>query len=339
MDLSSTQNRHFFHSFPRVKPGETRVARIAKGMQILRIIKDVGLVLAPEVVEWSIPQIDGTIKTLRYRQVRICFTELSEPELNSHAKIFGEFAVQFSLNALRRLGLLPVIYVPQTVESDKLFSSFGQVIVWMLENARYTMDQLHNLSIISNPVTALEVARKTNPEATHVDPNYVINLQNTNEAGEIDERFQVPASTVRGVLNYLGYKTAPFQLMRGALWAAESLFYPTDDFIHGEELAYYRQREWRMIPGLAADGREQMRLASSDEKSKLLDIDERFWLRELIDDRGKFLRIDEAQVLSEFQGGAISDLIERVIVPSEALEEAAELFGSKVHIMSSEAAA
>lgn len=333
MDIALGRNRHFFHNFPRLKTGEDRSVRLVKGMQILHTIKDVGLVLAPEVVNWSIPQMDGTTKNLRYRQVRICFTELSEPELRSHSRVFGEFAVQFSLDALRRLGALPVIYVPQAVEGDRLLSSLGQTIVWMLENARYTMDQLHNLSIVSDPVTALEYAQRTNPEAKRVEANYTINLHNTNEVGEITERFDVPASTVRGVLNYLGYKTAPFQLMRGALWAVENLFYPTDDTVHGEVLAYYRQREWRLIPGIAANGIEQMRLASADEKKRLLSIDERFWTRELADDRGRFLRIDEAHVLPDFQGKTIAEWIEKVIVPADAVEAAAKLFGPKIQVL------
>jgi hypothetical protein len=335
MDITA-QDRAFYHSFPRLKLGDTAESAtvVEKGLNLLRAIKDVGLVLAPEVVEWSIPQIDGTTKLLRRRQVRICFTELSPSELASHAKVFGPFVVQFSISLLRQVGVLPVIYVPQMVKGDRLFSSFGPVIVWMLENARHTMDQLHNLSVISDPAKALEWARKTNPEVKSVDPNCKINLRNTTETAETDKNFEVDASVVKGILDYLGYKTAPFELMRGTLAAAQTLFYPTDDPIHDQELAYYRQREWRLIPGLSAEGQSQTRPPTETEKALLLGLDERFWSRELSDDRGRFARVNEAQVLADFQGKPISDFIEKIVVPPEAFDAANAIFPSKVEAYS-----
>ncbi|MGA8149487.1 MAG: hypothetical protein WB952_00810 [Terriglobales bacterium] len=261
--------RSFYHSFPRNLPSEPPELVIAKGLEILKGIKSVGMVLAPEVVEWRIPQIDGTTKVIRNRQTRICFTELSRSELSGHAESFGPFSLQFPIQILRQFGILPVIYVPQMVEGDRLLSSFGPVIVWMFENARHTLDLLDQLSKLSDPQFALELARKTSPEATHVDPNYVLHLQNQNEDKTIVQRFEVKASIVRGMLDYLNYKTAPFDLMRGAIYAAQNLFYPTDDQFHDKLLSYYRQREWRIIPGATAEGNTNARMATSAESKRL----------------------------------------------------------------------
>jgi hypothetical protein len=114
----TTTERFFFHSFPRQTKGETRADQLARGLSILRTIKELGLVLAPEIVRWSQPTISGTPRLVTYRQQRLCFTELQRSELPEHGKRFGPFSLQFSINTLRRLGALPVIYLPQNVKGD-----------------------------------------------------------------------------------------------------------------------------------------------------------------------------------------------------------------------------
>ncbi len=322
--------RSFYHSFPRIRPSDTEASLKIKGLQLLRGIKDFGLILAPEVVEWSVPKLDGTTQVIRNRQVRTCFTELSQAELPGHATTFGPFSLEFPIHVLRQFGILPVIYVPQTVEGDRLLSSLGPVMVLMFENARYTLDQLDQLLKLSNPEYTLEFARKTNPGVTHVDPNYEINLQNHDEEKRIVKSFPVKASVVRGVLEYLNFKAAPFDLMRGAIWAAQNLFYPTDDRVNDKLLSYYRQREWRIIPGVAVEGKTIARVATADEKEFLLSLDRQFWSRELVDDKGGFRRIDEAQVIDEFHGKHISESIQKVIVPPNTYNEAQEIFGDRV---------
>jgi hypothetical protein len=130
--------RDFYHSFPRRRILETDDLAIAKGLQLLEAIKRIGLILAPEVVEWSVPLSDGSTKTIRYRQMRMCFTELSASELPKHGETFGLFSVRIQIDVLRQLGALPVLYMPQMIKGDRLFSSFGPVMVWMIEMTRYT---------------------------------------------------------------------------------------------------------------------------------------------------------------------------------------------------------
>ena len=105
-------NRNFYHSFPRVRPGESRERSIKVGLQILRAIQQLGLVLAPEVVIWKQPLENGEERTVPTRQRRISFTELSRSEVEEHAKRFGPFSLEFRVDTLRRLGALPVIYTP-----------------------------------------------------------------------------------------------------------------------------------------------------------------------------------------------------------------------------------
>jgi hypothetical protein len=203
----------------------------------------------------------------------------------------------------------------------------------MFENARYTLDLLDQLSKLSDPQSILEIARRTNPEANHVDPNYTLNLCNNDEDKTIVKNILVKASDVRGILGYLNYKTAPFDLMRGAIYAAQNLFYPTDDQFNDKILSYYRQREWRIIPGPSLEGKMIARMATSIEKEFLLGLDHRFWSREIADDKGSFQRIDEARIIDEFQGKHISESVGRVFVPPNALDRAHEVFGNKVEVL------
>jgi hypothetical protein len=73
--------RYFYHSFPRRMRATT--AEIEKGCQILSIMRDVGLVMAPEVVTWGYEHADGSGVHAKYRCQ--CFSNLEV----SVARYFG----------------------------------------------------------------------------------------------------------------------------------------------------------------------------------------------------------------------------------------------------------
>ena len=106
------QPRFFYHSFPRPRQGETDSETASRGWAVLQSMRELGLILAPEVVEWQTPVSLGTPSPTRILQRRICFTELSPQELCEHSTRFGPFALEFETTALRRIGALPVIYMP-----------------------------------------------------------------------------------------------------------------------------------------------------------------------------------------------------------------------------------
>jgi hypothetical protein len=105
------QERFFYHSFPR--RGAATAAEIEKGKQILTAIRDFGLVLTPQLIEWSQQSLGAPPRTLPILQKRVCFTELSPKELPGHTEKFGHFSLEFEIDTVRRLGAMPVFYVPQ----------------------------------------------------------------------------------------------------------------------------------------------------------------------------------------------------------------------------------
>jgi len=328
--MQSGETRHFYHSFPRLKPGAVRSNIVAKGLAILKSIKEIGLILAPEIVPWSQPVVKGDDRRVNTKQHRISFTELSRSELPGHSKWFGPFSLQFRIDALRRLGALPTIYVPQPLTGDRNFSSVGTVIVSTIGDIKYTVDQLHQLSQLSD----LEHVKRLPGAAgaTSLSPDCTVNLQNTDENKKVVRSSQVPLRSIKAVLDYIGYKNAPFELMTGVLHAVQNLFYPTDD-AHTEDalLQYYRQREWRIIPGLSVGGTQYCKpITASEQKEKLLAIDERFWGTQFPDGSSNHRRVDDAFFIADFEGRHISEWIEKVIVPSDAFSEGKQLFGDRV---------
>jgi hypothetical protein len=69
-----TRDRRFFHSFPRPKKGESEDATLDRALSILTLMKQVGLVLAPENVTWDVSGFSLSAKELSTLQRRASFT-------------------------------------------------------------------------------------------------------------------------------------------------------------------------------------------------------------------------------------------------------------------------
>lgn len=317
--------RNFYHSFPRPRPGETEEQIIEKGLLILKCIYEIGLIFAPEILEWKQPLVNGTTRTTLLRQKRLSLTELDRSEVARHSVNFGPFSLEFNIDTLRQLGALPVVYMPQQLKNHPALSSIGSSVVTQLLDIKYTINALHNLANVSNPDYI--IAHSDNPDVTHVNEDYSITLDNIDDQKKVVATSRVPAKHVRDVINYIGFKNAPFDLMIGILTIVQNLFYPTDDEGHDDTLSYYRQREWRLIGGLHFNGIPHGRPLTDDEKQQVRSIDERFWSREIADKDGSFRRVDEAVVLDVAEGRSIKEFIMAVLVPPQAYDRARAIVG------------
>jgi hypothetical protein len=321
--------RNFYHSFPRIRPNDSRERIIKCGLETLKAIRQVGIVLAPEILTWK--QSPGTNgRTLTMRQCRICFTELSRNEVEEHGKKFGPFSIELPLDTLRRLGALPVIYMPQHLKDDGKFSAVGAMVVAQLADIKHTINMLHQLWQSTDDSYLITLAKQQGKEASSVAENCVIDLTNTDDANRVVCKYQIPRKTIKDILSFIGYRNAPFHQMDGVASLIQSLFYPTDDDKHDSLLTYYRQREWRLVAGLALHDKQQSRKLTTDEINTLLNIDAGFWAKALFDGKVSFRRVDEAQAIESFEGNHIAEMISTIIVPAEACDEARKIFGDKV---------
>ena len=306
-----TEPRYFYHSFPRPRAGESRADVTSRGLVILKSIQESGLILAPEIVEWHVPAglSIGVASPLRIFQQRICFTELSENELAGHAGKFGPFAMKFDITALRRAGTLPVIYMPQALSENDHLALIGLFLV-------SDLNQMRDL------LQVLDTVKSASERNCHSS----ITLRNgDDERGTVHE-YSVSANMVRDFMSFIGFERAPFSEMTGAAAIAQSLFYPTDDRHADATLGYYRQREWRITAGYDVNGEPRGRDLEDGEKRALLEIDPDFWAERIGDGKETFRRVDRALSLSHPGPRELEDMMNGLIVPGDAVEEARKAF-------------
>jgi hypothetical protein len=117
-------------------------------MQILAAIRDIGLVLTPQCIEYVQPSTNGLSRILPVLQSRVCFTELSPNELPGHAEKFGRFGLEFEIDKVRRLGAMPVFYVPQPTSYEPDGSHVGSALVAIATDLRAVAERLSELDRI-----------------------------------------------------------------------------------------------------------------------------------------------------------------------------------------------
>ncbi len=319
------ETRFLYHSFPRPRSSETQSQTANRGWAILESMQKLGLVLAPEVVEWDDPVGLGTPSPIQVLQRRICFTELHPGELGGHSTRFGPFALEFDTNALRRIGALPVIYMPQALSTQDHLALLGPFVVGHLSQIRSSLEKLYELDQLDN----LENWQAQHPEATSISDDCSVKLRNVDDSDGVVQEFEVPVKTIRGVLNYLGFRTAPFNAMIGAASIAQAMFYPTDDEHQNQELGYYRQREWRITADYSVNGSPRGRSLQDEEKELLLGLDQSFWGRQTHPSR-EHRRVDEALALVQPTPSELIAMVGRLIVPDDFADKARKIFGDRV---------
>ena len=321
------KSRFFYHSFPRPRPGETYSETASRGWAILQSMKKLGLILAPEVVEWHTAVSLGTPSPIQILQRRICFTELSPQELGEHSVRFGPFALEFETSALRRVGALPVIYMPQALSDQDHLTLLGPFVVGHLEQIRSTLDLLNWMNQFDNPANIQSLGAKS------IADNMMVTLTNPNESGGTVQETQVPWEAIKNILNFIGFRRAPLDAMLGATSIAQALFYPTDDDHHNHELGYYRQREWRITADYYVNGSPRGRSLQHEEKELLDELDESFW-GGTTHPSNPIPRVDNALALVQPTPGELLDKVTRIIVPDNFSDLAGEIFGDRVTAVS-----
>ena len=308
------ETRYFYHSFPRQETEDEPKSSIGeRGWKILLSMKQTGLILAPELVEWNPTATTGPpASSFRVQQRRISFTELAPGELKRHSEHFGPFAIEFDIATLRRLGATPVVYMPQDLGISNPLSFTGSFVVGHLDQIWHLLSILDSLDQNTNHPSS----------TTHIP---------LNSGGE---SWAVEWQTVRNLLACLQDQRAPFGAMLGAIEMARSLLYPADEGQNGSDtrLVFYHQREWRITGGHKLNGQQIGRKLSPVEKQRLLVINEHYWGGQVDNKSWQSRRVDEALV---FQHAAVAPtdwlrLANRIIVPKEYLKEARHEFGDIV---------
>ncbi len=309
MSGNRAPERYFYHSFPRRPQSEGN----GHGLAVLEMIRDFGLLMTPEIARWQYSHADGSRPRVQSMvQRRISFTELAPHELPGHARDFGPFALEFEIDALKRLGAIPVAYVPQSAADA---GGLGGTLVNHVIDAMRLTDRMSQL---------VDILRKAPPEASRVP----ITIP-TNDGPVL---FDLDIQEARETLRALGYKLAPPEQQASFLEGGLNYYYPADGR-RNEALLYYRQREWRIAGNIAINNQEMMRRLSDTMIARLLALDIDFFGRELpprnevisnvsLHNEPPQRLVDWCWVFQEFGGRRALQWARRVMVPEAALDDA-----------------
>jgi len=297
--VQEATERFFYHSFPRRGRGTNREVEV--GCKMLALMCN-GLVLTPEVVKWEYPHADGAPpRKMEVQQRRLCFTELSPAELPRHADEFGHFALEFEIDVLT----IPVFYIPRQVGSEGEVTALGSILVIQIIDAMILAMRLAGVKKILEdaPLAAGEFPCTFGFTETKL------------------QTFNLDVAETRKVIEAFTYSLTPPDMLEDSLTALLSFFYPADDIERNKTLAYYRQREWRIVGNIAVRGEELMRRPRTEFVERLLEIDQEFFGREFPPSSGKRLA-DEIYVFPGIGEKRIIEMARRIIVPDVAVGKA-----------------
>lgn len=302
------QERFLYHSFPR--RGRGTDAEITKGCKVLSLIRQVGLVLTPEIVPWQYEHQDGTPpRKQQVIQKRACFTELSPSELPRHAKEFGHFALEFQIDTLKAAGAIPVFYIPQSTSEAGEAVSLGSTLV---------------VQIIDAMILAMRISGvKQNLDAA---PGVTSGRFPCTFGFDKPQQFSLDVAETRQALEAFTFALTPPEMLEHALAGLLNYFYPADDVPDNKALSYYQQREWRIAGNFAVRGNEVMRRPSPELIARLLEIDGDFFGREFLSPLGNRLA-DAAYVYPGFGQKKVIEMATRIIVPAAAVQRATQILG------------
>ena len=300
------QNRFLYHCFPR--RGANTSEEIEKGIEILTCVRDFGLLLLPESIEWSQPVTNQPPRTFPVVQARVCFTDLNPAELPEHGQKFGHFALEFEVETARQLGAIPVFYVPQRG------GGVGTSLLAILLDAQAVIDRAAVLHRLLNGNVPAE-------ERIAFTTGFARNPQDKST-------FAIHAEESKLLLKALDHQATPWPMLSNGMAALLNFFYPADDTIHDKPLQYYQQREWRIACNFAIDGIDVLRRPTENEARRMSQIDEQFFLRPIQTDHGTVARLSRSLIHSGLSGKTILQMTRRLIAPRSAIEQARELLAN-----------
>lgn len=301
--------RYLYHSFPRRGAG-TKTEH-EKGIAILRSLRDIGLLLVPEYIEWKQPSADGNDRIFPILQTRVCLTDLSPSELPRHAEKFGQFALEFEYDTARKLGAIPVFYVPQPISKSSDGNALGIALIAIAMDAHALVHRMSSINSILNGTTPVS-------ERFDINVGFARSPENRNT-------FNVNSREMRTAIEALSNGMTPLQYLEAGTSAMLNFFYPTDDLVRDKTLDYYKQREWRIACKFSIAGIEVLHEPSEDEKQKFLAIDREFFSRTIKTDAGDIKMLTASLIHPGLGDLKVLEMVRRIIVPNDTVAAVKQL--------------
>jgi hypothetical protein len=310
---------HLYHSFPRVRDNETPDDKV--GMAILTSILKHGFLLTPEVIEYpgKINDKGEEENRIKLLQCKFSLTAIDDTEnLKEHAITYGGFHLEFTCESGYLIGAMPVMHIPKSRDSVKeSLWHLGSSFVRLISDFKTMASMLEYLDKAAADFAAekkITVSTETGIEKEI----YVAQLRNILDLildgiADKDEKE--------------GAREKEFNRIQGAIQGLCSLIYFTDhiDKIgRWKYLHHFWVREWRIVQGMSVNGKEQDRDLTEEEKEAVKAVNESFFGGRLdVEIDGKRPRvIDMCRLLPSVDGVAVTELINRIIVPAHLYKQA-----------------
>lgn len=311
--------RYFYHCFPQwIGSSDLAIEpSYDSALKVLSLMFKWGLLLTPEeiVFQGELFKDEEPGQPIGITQRRFCLTELAEDELPKHAQIFGPIALEFDQQTIRRIGGMPVIYIPQSLHNDPERSNFaliGQTFIYRL----FEIYQL--ISDLSEIHDYIKKMPSSQASITLGHP-------------ERDCQRDYPTDLLLHLLENLTYGRQPLDQLSSALRILCCFFYPTDATPKSrldeadDRLAFYREREWRIVSDLYFSGKpldEEIPLEAQKEIAEA--ISGSFSPYEDKNTDGADF-ISDCKIIRWFEGQSIMNSVRRILVPKEIMLKAETL--------------
>ena len=297
-----------YHSFPgpEIIKGKEK---IKMGVKILSSIRDHGFLLSPEIHSYSERIDDDSFSDPRNNiQKRCCFTCIHPEKLRGHIEIFGKFSIEFPVNNFKKMGGNPVTYL--AIINEKDYSDLEGIASMLMIRIGEITDLLTQLSDCHEKINNY-----------NGDMNDFILMKKGGKKYPINCSF----SSAQALLNELSANKQPFDILLNAIRGMCGLFVPADDIKNNKSLAYYREREWRIIANMSMYGKEIDTPLGKKQAKYICEINPNFFNRKMKFHTGTYKTIDQCKLLKEINGKHILEFASRVIVPKQTVNEVQQI--------------
>lgn len=305
-----TNKYFFYHSFPRPEENQHKNIMIKKGLRILESIVNNGLLLTPESIEWEEPLENGTLGNKMISIAKSCsFTEIPLNKLKAHSAKFGYFSIEFDIEVLRKLGAIPVFYLPKAPDGDDSLESLASSL----------MIRMGEITEFLNNLGKLEKWAEENLEKKNFFP--ILDSCGQQRIGRFN------SEAIKDIIEFCRGYSQPLKILINALRYIHGFHYPAENYRYNNRMDYYKQREWRIVANMSFHGKE-LTYPIKDEgiKKMLISIDPNFYQKEIALHYNRTARIiDLCQLFPEYNNKNFIEYAKRVIVPSKAVDLATSI--------------
>lgn len=264
------------------------------------------------------------------------------PPLAAHADLFGSCSLGIDVPAARQIGILPTTYYSPVDAQGKRYRALDGQPGLHLQIIQ-KLKELRDLSVV---LAIIERSLAVGDELLPTDEMLnALGLGLPYQPEIIKKAYNLPVEQRREVFELFNTDREPALSLVGFIEMMLSLFQETDSYIDGTPLAFYQQREWRLIHHMRKGALwyclgPQPVFRNPLARSKLAAIRE---LRQVVDDVGGVRRDDDyfsnCWVLEEIDGIPLRDFISSFIVPVRRLAattDSVRRFGCRADIVPAE---